>query len=93
MLKIKIDVEDYGKVDHYIGTMHFRDWFHPVEKSITEESFGYGLKFLSYKDTLTFMGNTIFNLRILVSHAYFNYMGKNNLIRGDRIPYVQNEIN
>ena len=93
MLKLKIDTEDDGKVDHYIGTVYFKDWFHPVEKSITEESFGVGLKFLSYKDPLTFMDYTVFNLKILVSHAYFNYMGKNGISQGDRIPYVQNEIN
>ena len=47
MLKVKMDAEDYGKVDHYIGIVHFNDWFHPIERSVTEENFGFGLKFLS----------------------------------------------
>ncbi|CCE26341.1 g318 [Yersinia phage phiR1-37] len=88
MLKVKMDAEDDGKVDHYIGIVHFNDWFHPIEKSVTEENFGFGLKFLSTTDPITFMNDTTFNMKVLLSHAYFNYVGKGNEIRGNRIPYV-----
>lgn len=88
MLKVKIDIEDDGKVDHYIGIAHFNDWFQPVDKSITEENFGFSLKFLSTTDPRTFINDTTFNMKLLLSHAYFNYVGKDNKIQGNRITYV-----
>lgn len=88
MLKIKMDTDDDGMVDSYIGIVYFNDWFHPIEKSVTEENFGWGIKFLSTADPKTFINETIFVMRILLSHAYFNYVGKGNEIRGNRIPYV-----
>lgn len=88
MLKVKMDTEDDGKVDHYIGIVHFNDWFYPIKRSVTEENFGFDLKFLSTTDPRTFMNDTIFNIKVLLNHAYFNYVGKGNEIRGNRIPYV-----
>jgi hypothetical protein len=88
MLKIKMDLEHITKVDMYIGTTFTVD-FYPIENKIKEEYITFKIRFLSKKDSKTFIDIHHLQIGIMLHYTYFNFVSSRNQIIGNIIPCLK----